>query len=133
MGREFVINLESVMGGLPTLDTNPLFHSSISHKDINDHLMAHCDSTSIQPVDILVRTSGVKTTERFPSLAGTPDRWASNSGPKPDWQCCEGTQIHFVSVHWPAFGLWDVVGVVQDYQRKEMRMQKYSISLLSNQ
>ncbi len=60
MGREFVINLESVMGGLPTLDTNPLFHSSISHKDINDHLMAHRDSTSLPPVDVLVRTSGVK-------------------------------------------------------------------------
>ncbi|KAF8191505.1 Decaprenyl diphosphate synthase-like protein [Mycena galopus ATCC 62051] len=53
------------------------------------------------PLDILIRTSGVKRLSDFLL-----------------WQCSENTQIHFTKGYWPEFGLWDFVPVILDYQRK---------------
>ncbi|GJE99907.1 undecaprenyl diphosphate synthase family protein [Phanerochaete sordida] len=53
------------------------------------------------PVDILVRTSGVKRLSDYMT-----------------WQSCEDTQIQFSSRYWPDFGLWDFVPIILDYQRK---------------
>ena len=33
-------------------------------------------------------------------------------------QCCENAQIQFMSTYWPEIGLWDIVPVILDYQRK---------------
>ncbi|KAF7359190.1 Alkyl transferase [Mycena sanguinolenta] len=53
------------------------------------------------PVDILIRTSGVKRLSDFLL-----------------WQCAENTQIHFTKAYWPEFGLWDFIPILLDYQRK---------------
>ncbi|KAJ7253409.1 Di-trans-poly-cis-decaprenylcistransferase [Mycena haematopus] len=53
------------------------------------------------PLDILIRTSGVKRLSDFLL-----------------WQCAENTQIHFTKAYWPEFGLWDFVPIILDYQRK---------------
>ncbi|KIY49689.1 Di-trans-poly-cis-decaprenylcistransferase [Fistulina hepatica ATCC 64428] len=67
--------------------------------------MIHAHLPSVQagspPLDILVRTSGVKRLSDYML-----------------WQCCENTQIHFSSVYWPDYGLWDFLPVLLDYQRK---------------
>ncbi|TFK46619.1 Di-trans-poly-cis-decaprenylcistransferase [Heliocybe sulcata] len=69
--------------------------ASISEKDIDDHLM------TTMPLDVLIRTSGVKRLSDFLL-----------------WQCCEDTQIQFTDTYWPDFGLWDFVPILLDYQRK---------------
>lgn len=91
--------------------------------------MAPCDeSASLPPVDILVRTSGVKRLSDFllwqvsstvPVLC-LPDMLTDGRYPKLNRQCCEGTQLQFISTLWPACGLWDVFPVILDYQRKKM-------------
>lgn len=53
------------------------------------------------PVDVLVRTSGVRRLSDFLT-----------------WQTCEDAQIQFSPKYWPDFGLWDFVPVLLDYQRK---------------
>ncbi|GLB41178.1 putative adds multiple copies of isopentenyl pyrophosphate (IPP) to farnesyl pyrophosphate (FPP) to produce dehydrodolichyl diphosphate (Dedol-PP), a precursor of dolichol which is utilized as a sugar carrier in protein glycosylation in the endoplasmic reticulum (ER) [Lyophyllum shimeji] len=53
------------------------------------------------PLDILVRTSGVKRLSDFLL-----------------WQCCENTQIQFADAYWPDFGLFDLIPIILDYQRK---------------
>jgi ditrans,polycis-polyprenyl diphosphate synthase len=73
--------------------------SEITEKDIEAHLMT--SKVGSPPLDILVRTSGVKRLSDYLL-----------------WQCCENTQIHFPATYWPAFGLWDFMPVILDYQRK---------------
>ncbi|KAH7908883.1 putative undecaprenyl diphosphate synthase-domain-containing protein [Hygrophoropsis aurantiaca] len=53
------------------------------------------------PLDVFVRTSGVKKLSRFLQ-----------------WQCCEDTQIHMIDPCWPEFGLLDFLPILLDYQRK---------------
>ncbi|KAK7024003.1 alkyl transferase [Favolaschia claudopus] len=53
------------------------------------------------PLDILIRTSGVKRLSDYLL-----------------WQCCENTQIHFSKAYWPDYGFWDLLPVILDYQRK---------------
>lgn len=71
----------------------------ITEDDIDAYI-----STSLvgsPPVDVLVRTSGVKRLSDYMT-----------------WQTCEDTQIQFSSRYWPDFGLWDFVPILLDYQRK---------------
>ncbi|KIJ92963.1 hypothetical protein K443DRAFT_684890 [Laccaria amethystina LaAM-08-1] len=71
----------------------------ITEKDIDAQLMTSLGCSP--PLDILVRTSGVKRLSDFLL-----------------WQCCEDTQIHISSTFWPDFGLLDFVPIILDFQRK---------------
>ncbi|KDQ61268.1 hypothetical protein JAAARDRAFT_191362 [Jaapia argillacea MUCL 33604] len=72
---------------------------TISEADIESHLLTSVGRSP--PLDILIRTSGVKRLSDFLL-----------------WQCCENTQLQFTSTYWPNFGLWDFVPIILDYQRK---------------
>jgi len=56
------------------------------------------------PLDLLVRTSGVKRLSDFLL-----------------WQCCEDTVVHFSSAYWPDFGLLDFASIILMYQRSVYR------------
>ncbi|KAF8443017.1 Decaprenyl diphosphate synthase-like protein [Boletus edulis BED1] len=81
------------------IDSGDLDGSTITEESINSQL-----STSLAgspPLDIFVRTSGVKRLSGFLT-----------------WQCCEETQMHMVDAYWPEFGLFDLVPILLEYQRK---------------
>ncbi|KAF8163809.1 Decaprenyl diphosphate synthase-like protein [Crassisporium funariophilum] len=71
----------------------------ISENTIDSHLMTSLGGSP--PVDILIRTSGVKRLSDFML-----------------WQCCENTQLQFSSTFWPDFGLFDFIPIILDFQRK---------------
>ncbi|KAI0767900.1 Di-trans-poly-cis-decaprenylcistransferase [Irpex lacteus] len=71
----------------------------LTEEDVDAHIMT--SAVDSPPVDILVRTSGVKRLSDFFT-----------------WQCCENTQIQFTDCYWPDFGLWDLLPIILDYQRK---------------
>jgi len=71
----------------------------ITEEDIEREL--YTTSGGNQPVEILVRTSGVK---RFSDFL--------------IWQCSENVQVHFTPVCWPDFGLRHFIPIILDYQRK---------------
>ncbi|KAF5358126.1 hypothetical protein D9756_001160 [Leucocoprinus leucothites] len=68
-------------------------------EEVDKHLMSTVRGSP--PLDILVRTSGVKRLSDFML-----------------WQCCENTQLQFSPKYWPDFGLWDFIPIILDYQRK---------------
>ncbi|KAJ3530525.1 hypothetical protein NM688_g7695 [Phlebia brevispora] len=72
---------------------------TITEEDVEVHIMTSVVGSP--PLDILVRTSGVKRLSDFLL-----------------WQGCEDTQIQFTSVYWPDFGLLDFMPLLLDYQRK---------------
>ena len=53
------------------------------------------------PLDVLVRTSGVRRLSDYML-----------------WQSCDNVQIQFVDKYWPDFGLLDFVPIILAYQRK---------------
>ncbi|PFH46072.1 hypothetical protein AMATHDRAFT_70663 [Amanita thiersii Skay4041] len=71
----------------------------ITEEDITSHLML--TRAGSPPLDVLVRTSGVKRLSDFML-----------------WQSCEGAQIYFSSSYWPEFGFWDFIPIILDYQRQ---------------
>jgi len=94
---EMTTAVESVIR--EAIDSGDLDGSTITEDTINSHL-----STSLAgspPLDIFVRTSGVKRLSGFLT-----------------WQCSEHTQIHMVDTYWPEFGLFDLVPILLKYQRK---------------
>ncbi|KZT69891.1 Di-trans-poly-cis-decaprenylcistransferase [Daedalea quercina L-15889] len=72
------------------------------HEITEDDITAQLMSTRAgsPPLDLLVRTSGVRRLSDFLL-----------------WQCCEDTQLQFSPTYWPDFGLWDFVPIILDYQR----------------
>ncbi|KAJ3918360.1 putative undecaprenyl diphosphate synthase-domain-containing protein [Lentinula edodes] len=77
---------------------NDFMSCEISEDTINSHLMSV--KRGSPPLDILVRTSGVKRLSDFML-----------------WQCCENTQLHFSNTYWPDFGLFDFVPIILEWQR----------------
>jgi len=73
--------------------------SDITEKDIEDNLLTSLGGSP--PLDILIRTSGVKRLSDFLL-----------------WQCCEDTQIQYTDTYWPDFGLFDLIPIILDYQRR---------------
>ncbi|TFK18866.1 dehydrodolichyl diphosphate synthetase [Coprinopsis marcescibilis] len=71
----------------------------VTEKDINDNLLTNLGGSP--PLDILIRTSGVKRLSDYLL-----------------WQCCEDTQIQYTDTYWPDFGLFDFIPIILDYQRK---------------
>ncbi|KAF9051229.1 Di-trans-poly-cis-decaprenylcistransferase [Hymenopellis radicata] len=78
------------------LETNDFF---ISEKDIEKNLMTTLAGSP--PLDIIVRTSGVKRLSDFLL-----------------WQSSENVQVQFCSAYWPDFGLFDFIPIILDYQRR---------------
>ncbi|KAN0136121.1 Decaprenyl diphosphate synthase-like protein [Lactarius tabidus] len=72
---------------------------SITERDIEDRLMT--TKVNSPPLDILIRTSGVKRLSDFLL-----------------WQCADDTQIHFIDNSWPAISLYDLLPIILEYQRK---------------
>jgi len=79
-------------------------HHEITEDDIAAQLMT--TRAGSPPLDLLVRTSGVRRLSDFLL-----------------WQCCEDTQLQFSSTYWPDFGLWDFVPIILDYQRRAWSLQ----------
>jgi len=73
--------------------------TDITEDDIDARLMT--SAVGSPPLDILVRTSGVKRLSDYLL-----------------WQCCEGTQLQFSATYWPDFGIRDFVPIILDYQWK---------------
>ncbi|PPQ82810.1 hypothetical protein CVT25_009188 [Psilocybe cyanescens] len=71
----------------------------ITEKDIDRQMMTSLGGSP--PLDILVRTSGVKRLSDYML-----------------WQCCEDTQLQFSSTYWPDFGLFDFIPIILDFQLK---------------
>jgi len=71
----------------------------ITEKDIEDRLLTA--KVNCPPLDILIRTSGVRRLSDYFL-----------------WQCTENTQIHFIDTFWPDMGLFDLLPIILDYQRK---------------
>jgi len=71
----------------------------VTEKDIEEHLTTA--KVNSPPLDILIRTSGVKRLSDYFL-----------------WQCTENTQIHFIDTFWPDMGLLDLLPIILDYQRK---------------
>ncbi|KAH9945932.1 Di-trans-poly-cis-decaprenylcistransferase [Epithele typhae] len=78
---------------------NESMDSKISAEDIDAHLMTSLAGSP--PLDILIRTSGVKRLSDYLL-----------------WQCSEDTQLQFSNKYWPEFGMLDFVPIILDYQRK---------------
>ncbi|OCH92262.1 Di-trans-poly-cis-decaprenylcistransferase [Obba rivulosa] len=74
-------------------------YRDITVDDIDSQLMTTLGGSP--PLDVLIRTSGVKRLSDFLL-----------------WQCCENTQLQFSPTYWPDFGLWDFLPMLLDYQRK---------------
>ncbi|KAG6911412.1 hypothetical protein DXG01_016509 [Tephrocybe rancida] len=75
---------------------------TITEDDIDSQLLTSLGGSP--PLDILVRTSGVKRLSDFML-----------------WQCCEYTQLQFTMTYWPDFGLLDFIPIILDFQRKSWR------------
>ncbi|OJA16699.1 hypothetical protein AZE42_07706 [Rhizopogon vesiculosus] len=95
--HEITLAVQSVVQ--QALDKEKVDSSSITEQSIDENLMTTLGGSP--PLDIFVRTSGVKRLSGFLQ-----------------WQCCENTQIHMVDTYWPDFGLRDFVPIILDYQQK---------------
>ncbi|KIK57828.1 hypothetical protein GYMLUDRAFT_228990 [Collybiopsis luxurians FD-317 M1] len=74
---------------------------NITEDTIDSHLMSVQQGSP--PLDILVRTSGVKRLSDYMLWQASP--------------CCENTQLHFSSTYWPDFGIFDFVPIILEWQR----------------
>lgn len=71
---------------------------TITSKTIEDHLYTAGDP----PLDLLIRTSGVKRFSDFML-----------------WQCCERTEVVFLDCLWPEFDLYSFLPVLLEWQWKQ--------------
>lgn len=79
--------------------------STITEDTIDANLMTSLSGSP--PLDILVRTSGVRRLSNYML-----------------WQCSEDTQIQFASCYWPDFGMRHFIPIILSYQRKVWGKQK---------
>ncbi|KAL5532839.1 RER2 [Sanghuangporus sanghuang] len=90
-----------------TLENN-IDIDSISEKSIEANLMTTLSGSP--PLDILVRTSGVRRLSDYML-----------------WQCSEDTQIQFVPCYWPDFGMREFIPIILAYQRKIWKRRKLEV------
>jgi ditrans,polycis-polyprenyl diphosphate synthase len=89
---------------------------SITENDIEDRLLTA--EVKSPPLDILIRTSGVKRLSDFLLWQVSLDLAPGHLRAFTIWQCTENTQIHFIDTYWPDIGLFDLLPIILDYQRK---------------
>ncbi|KIM33615.1 hypothetical protein M408DRAFT_326289 [Serendipita vermifera MAFF 305830] len=83
----------------------------IGEEDIEEALLTSIPGSP--PLDVLVRTSGVRRLSNFFL-----------------WQSCSDAQVHFLETLWPTFGLWDLTPIIMDYQKKQWTLQRQQKSNL---
>ncbi len=76
---------------------------SITSETIDNHMFTAGDP----PLDLLIRTSGVKRLSDFML-----------------WQCHEDTEIVFLDCLWPEFDLWQFLPVLVEYQWREKHVEE---------
>ncbi|KAK2629842.1 hypothetical protein QTJ16_000662 [Diplocarpon rosae] len=82
---------------------------SITSDTIGDHMFTARDP----PLDMLIRTSGVKRLSDFML-----------------WQCHEDTEIVFLDVLWPEFDLWSFLPVLVEYQWRQKHVEDKPLASL---
>lgn len=87
----------------------------ITEHDVDAQLMTSLGGSP--PLDILIRTSGVKRLSDF-LLWQVRNLTLSSSHTYYCIKCSENTQLQFADTYWPNFGLLDFVPILLDYQRK---------------
>ncbi|KAF2724826.1 Undecaprenyl diphosphate synthase [Polychaeton citri CBS 116435] len=99
---------------LPTLDSKYEHDRSLMSSNLPDPegitsetLTKHMYTSEAPPLDLLVRTSGVKRLSDFML-----------------WQCHEDTEIRFLDCLWPEFDLWRFLPVLVEWQWRQRRTQK---------
>ncbi|KAG9315859.1 putative undecaprenyl diphosphate synthase-domain-containing protein [Chiua virens] len=100
------------------IDAGDLDGSTITEESIDSHL-----STSLAgcpPLDIFVRTSGVRRLSGFLTWQVSCQCPESSNLELIFRKCCEDTQIHMVDAYWPEFGLFELVPIILEYQRKAL-------------
>jgi ditrans,polycis-polyprenyl diphosphate synthase len=92
-------------------------HRHITEDDIEAELMTTKGGSP--PLDILVRTSGVKRLSDFLLWQVYLFMAVCNKMLTRCFvQCCDNTQLQFSSAYWPDFGLFEFVPIILDYQLK---------------
>lgn len=101
----------------PCHRSSTFIFSDVTEHDIEKELMTSRGGSP--PLDILIRTSGVKRLSDFMLWQVGPIKTISSFpvDHRP-LQCCENTQIQFTSGYWPDFGLFDFIPIILNYQRK---------------
>ncbi|KAH7885417.1 putative undecaprenyl diphosphate synthase-domain-containing protein [Phlebopus sp. FC_14] len=95
------------------IDAGDFEGSTLTEHTIASHLFTSLAGSP--PLDVFVRTSGVKRLSGFLT-----------------WQCNEDTQIHMVPTYWPNFGLRDLIPILLEYQRNVWAKSKRSEHGLSD-
>jgi ditrans,polycis-polyprenyl diphosphate synthase len=88
----------------------------ITESDIEDRLLT--SKVNSPPLDVLIRTSGVKRLSDYLLWQVSPPFAPVTINAFTTWQCTENTQIHFIDTYWPDIGLFDLLPIILDYQRK---------------
>lgn len=72
------------------------------------------------PLDILIRTSGVKRLSDYMmwQVSSLRAHLPTHTLTNPLLQCSEDTQLQFSNTYWPEFGMFDFVPIILDYQRR---------------
>jgi ditrans,polycis-polyprenyl diphosphate synthase len=76
-----------------------------------DTIAGHLYTSGDPPLDLLIRTSGVKRLSDFML-----------------WQCHEDTDIVFLNCMWPEFDLWQFLPVLVEWQRKQRSVEEKRVN-----
>jgi undecaprenyl pyrophosphate synthase len=79
---------------------------SITQQTIEDHLF----TAGCPPLDLLIRTSGVRRLSDFML-----------------WQCHKDTEIVFIDCLWPQFDIWKFLPILIDWGVKRQKMEKLGL------
>lgn len=104
-----------------TTTLNPATPPNDSHEHIypdpesitSDTLEDHMFTAGDPPLDLLIRTSGVKRLSDFML-----------------WQCHEHTELVFLDVLWPEFDLWSFLPVLVEYQWRQKHIEEKPVANL---
>lgn len=95
----------------PTSSDDLKFYNNITYPDPElitpATLTNHMYTSSLPPLDLMIRTSGVERLSDFML-----------------WQCHEETEIVFLKVLWPEFDLWGFLPVLVEWQWKQQQRRK---------
>ena len=104
--EESISSSTTLHGGSPPLDTQNGAAYPDPEKITSETIEAHLFTAGDPPLDLLVRTSGVKRLSDFML-----------------WQCHEDTELVFLDVLWPEFDLWQFLPVLVEWQWKQKHIE----------